>query len=201
MSTPNNIENARQSFIYDLTGIDDPTVIPIQASIGTTYKLLVDPPRFFQKQDEGITTNWKDITQNYKLESVGDGASVVKSVNQTTRTAYFRTIKAGANISISQTLDEIVINSTSGSGLVLHKQQIVLSPTDISNQYVDLSVKAVTNSCTIGLGERVMLWEGLDYSLSVVGLISRISFIGPSAFAGSTPLEANQTLYIQCSVN
>lgn len=92
------------------------------------------------------------------------------------------------------------VDSQIAAGTDYHKQAIVLSATDIANQYVDLSVQAIAQSCQIGVGQRVMLWEGLDYSVSVVGGVSRISFTGPSATGGAEELEAGQTLYIQCVI-
>jgi hypothetical protein len=92
------------------------------------------------------------------------------------------------------------VDAQISSGTDFHKQAIILSSTDISNQYVDLSVQAVAQSCQIGVGERVMLWESLDYSISVVGSVTRVSFTGPSASAGAEALVEGQTLYVQCVI-
>jgi len=92
------------------------------------------------------------------------------------------------------------VDAQISSGTDFHKQAITLSSTDISNQYVDLSVQAVPQSCQIGVGERVMLWESLDYSISVVGGVTRVSFTGPSASAGAEALVEGQTLYVQCVI-
>jgi hypothetical protein len=83
---------------------------------------------------------------------------------------------------------------------VFHKQAITLTAQDIANQYVDLSVEAIPFSCQVGVGERVMLWEGLDYAETIEGGVTRISFTGPSAANGSEELVEGQTLYIQCVI-
>jgi chaperonin cofactor prefoldin len=84
--------------------------------------------------------------------------------------------------------------------ITMHKQSIILSATDITNQYVDLSVLAIANSCIVGVGERVMLWESLVFSTSTVGGVTRLTFAGPSATGGGEALVEGQTLYIKCIV-
>ena len=83
------------------------------------------------------------------------------------------------------------------SGTNFVKQVITLSATDISNQYVDLSTEHLADSTIIGVGQRVNLYETLDYSLSVVGGVTRVSFIGPSASGGAEELVEGQVLYVQ----
>jgi hypothetical protein len=98
-----------------------------------------------------------------------------------------------------QQLDSAIQNFVSKTDY--HKEIVTLNSTDITNQYIDLSVKAAINTCQIGVGERVMLWESLDYSTALSGSVTRVSFLGPSATGGSTPLSDGQTLYIQCVID
>jgi chaperonin cofactor prefoldin len=98
------------------------------------------------------------------------------------------------------------VDAQISAGTDFHKQAITLSAGDITNQYVDLSVVALAQSCQIGVSQRVWLWEGLDYSVDLTGGaggMTRITFIpgGPSASAGAEALEAGQTLYIQCVID
>ena len=92
------------------------------------------------------------------------------------------------------------VDAQISAGTDFHKQAITLAAGDITNQYVDLSVEAIPQSCMIGVGERVMLWEGLDYTISVVDGVTRISFAGPSASAGAEALVEGQILYVQCVI-
>jgi len=92
------------------------------------------------------------------------------------------------------------VDAQISSGTDFHKQAITLSATDITNQYVDLSVQAIAQSCNIFVGERVALFESLDYSISIVGGVTRVSFSGPSASGGAEELVAGQVLYIQCVI-
>lgn len=111
-NTPNDRRNAELTYIYDLSGLIDPTVVATEGAPGTTYKLLTSPPRFFQKQDEGITTNWKDVSSDYNFVQVGTGAQVVKSVNQSTRTVEIRTFKSTTGIIITQNANDLTFSLT-----------------------------------------------------------------------------------------
>jgi hypothetical protein len=85
-----------------------------------------------------------------------------------------------------------------------HKESVALTATDITNQYLDLSIVAVDESCQIGKFNRLMIWQGFDYTISKTGGVggkTRISFIGPSATAGADALVAGNTLYIQCVID
>jgi chaperonin cofactor prefoldin len=93
------------------------------------------------------------------------------------------------------------VDAQISSGTDFHKQIITLNGTDILNQYVDLSVQAIPQSCNIGVGERVMLFEGLDYNITVVGGVTRVNFTGPSAITGLEELVEGQTLYVQCVID
>jgi hypothetical protein len=85
-----------------------------------------------------------------------------------------------------------------------HKTSVALTATDITNQYLDLSIVAVDESCQIGKFNRQMLWQGFDYTVSKTGGVggkTRISFIGPSATGGADQLLAGHTLYVQCVID
>lgn len=197
-NTANNVKNAQDTVIYGLSGTVNPTIFPVEASIGTTYKFLLSPPRYYQKQDEGTTTNWKDVTLDYTFVQVGTGEQIIKSVDNNTRTVEVRTLKAGSNVTITQNPYDLTISASGGGSTVLPiRQTIVLTPTDILNQYVDLSYEYVTDSVFIGVNNRVNLYEGLDFSCSVVGGVTRITFEGPSASGGGEPLSSDQTLFIK----
>ena len=77
------------------------------------------------------------------------------------------------------------------------KEIRVLASQDIINQYVDLNNQYLPDSLNIGVGQRVNLYEGLDYEVSIVANVTRLNFIGPSAITGDQALEVGQTLYVQ----
>jgi hypothetical protein len=58
-----------------------------------------------------------------------------------------------------------------------YKQSRVLDATDISNGYVDLARIALANSMMVSVSGTVQ-YEGEDYSLSTVGGVTRVTFIG-----------------------
>lgn len=64
------------------------------------------------------------------------------------------------------------------------KENFVLTSTDVSNGYIDLSNEAIAKSIRFYVG-RLAGFEGEDYSVSVVGGVTRITFIGSFASGGS----------------
>lgn len=111
-NTTNNVNNAKETFIYDLSGLHDPSVVATEAAPGTTYKQLTSPARFFQKQDQGTTTNWKDVSGDYTFTQVGTGAQVIKSVDQDTRIVEVRTFKSTTGIVITQNVNDLTFSLT-----------------------------------------------------------------------------------------
>jgi len=116
MSSQNDTALARYTIQYDLSGITDPTTVPVQAAPGTTYRLLREgAPKFFLKVDEGKTTNWQELSGTITGINVGTGAQVLKNI--VTNQIQLRTITGGAGVSISQSANEIQI-SFSGSSTI-----------------------------------------------------------------------------------
>jgi hypothetical protein len=89
------------------------------------------------------------------------------------------------------------VDSKIASGTNFLKQIVLLSATDISNGYIDLAAEHLPESTVIGVEQRVNLYETLDYVVSVVSSVTRVTFAGPSAIGGAEALEAGQSLYIQ----
>jgi len=89
------------------------------------------------------------------------------------------------------------VDSLVASSTVFNKEIKTLSGGDITNQYVDLATKFAANSLHIGVGARVNLYEDLDFTVSVVGPVTRVTFIGPSASAGAEALVNGDILYVK----
>lgn len=78
------------------------------------------------------------------------------------------------------------------------KENFVLSSTDISNGYIDLSNEAIVKSVRFYVG-RLAGFEGEDYELSVVGGITRITFIGSFASGGSEEMSVGDKIKVAYS--
>lgn len=89
------------------------------------------------------------------------------------------------------------VDAQISAGTTCDKQSITLSAGDISNQYVDLNEQFVPESLFVGVGQRVNLYESLDYTLSIVAGVTRLTFAGPSATGGAEALVDGDILYIQ----
>jgi len=91
------------------------------------------------------------------------------------------------------------VESQISAGTDFHKEQITLSAGDIVNQYVDLAFECLAQSVMIGVGQRVNLYEGSDYTVVVdggTGDVARVTFAGPSASAGAEALVEGDILFI-----
>lgn len=111
MGTPNSTRLAQYTVQYDLSGIDDPTLIATEAAPGSTYRLLkFGAPKFYLKVDEGKTTNWVDITSSVTGINLGTGAQILKNIvgNQ----IQLRTIKGSGGIVVTQLANEVQIAFT-----------------------------------------------------------------------------------------
>jgi hypothetical protein len=90
----------------------------------------------------------------------------------------------------------VVYNGTLASIPAWNIESHTLTSTDITNQYITLVFAANPNSLMMsveGLGQQTIV----DYNLSIVGGVTRISFAGNLATSGLTPLIAGNILYVQ----
>ena len=117
MGTANNRENAQDTIIYDQSGTIDPSVVGYEAAPGTTYRMLVEGnARLFIKQDEGFSTNWTDLGSGGEVNTasnVGTGSGLYKQ--KVGANLEFKSLKAGTNVTVTASGDEVTISSSSGA--------------------------------------------------------------------------------------
>lgn len=97
---------------------------------------------------------------------------------------------------INKTLKQAIIDQDIGAPPVCGKEDAQLSGTDISNGYIDLSVEALSGSLLV-THERQVLKEGVDYSLSIVSLVTRVTWAGDFAIGGISELVENDIVDFQ----
>ena len=97
---------------------------------------------------------------------------------------------------INKTLKQAIVDEDIGAPPVCNKEAITLSGTNISNGYVDLSFEALAESL-LTIYSRQVLIEGVDYSLSIVSLVTRVTWLGDYALGGNAELQENDNLYFQ----
>lgn len=73
---------------------------------------------------------------------------------------------------------------------------ITLTAQQVTDGYLDLSHEALSGSIHV-FCERVAILESLDYSVSSVGGVSRLTWIGPSAAGAEEEFSAGDVVYIQ----
>lgn len=78
---------------------------------------------------------------------------------------------------------------------VATEEEITLNSTDITNQYVDLANEALAPSVKVYFSG-ILQRKGVDYTLSVVSTVTRITFAGDLATAGNIELVNGDLLLV-----
>lgn len=76
------------------------------------------------------------------------------------------------------------------------KENVTLSGTNITNQYIDLSFLSDQASLMASVNG-VLQYQGSDYTLSTVGVITRFTFFGDLATGGAAALIAGDVVHVQ----
>jgi predicted nucleic acid-binding Zn-ribbon protein len=71
-----------------------------------------------------------------------------------------------------------------------------LTSTDISNGYIDLPHEAISGS-VIAFVDRLAIHETEEFTVSVVGGVTRITFVGPLVTPGNQSLDANDNVFVK----
>lgn len=121
-------------------------------------------------------------------EIVADGGTASQLPNDTK-------IWVTAN-GINKTLYQAIVDEDIGAPPVALKETLVLDATDISNGYIDLAAEALSNSVDLH-ADRVKMFETRDYTLSIVSLVTRITFANSFASGGDNELQEGDSLYVE----
>lgn len=73
---------------------------------------------------------------------------------------------------------------------------VTLTAQQVTDGYLDLSHEALSGSIHVYC-DRLAILEGLDYSVSVVGGVSRLTWIGPSAAGSEEEFSEGDVVYVQ----
>jgi len=76
------------------------------------------------------------------------------------------------------------------------RQKFDLTATDISNGYVDLAEEIIAESIHAFV-DRLAIHQGEDFTLSVVGGVTRITFAGDLVSPGQSQLDASDNIYVR----
>jgi len=99
-------------------------------------------------------------------------------------------------LGINKTLNQAIIDENIGAPPVCNKESILLDGTDISNGYVDLAFEALAENLLVIYNRQVLI-EGVDYTLSIVSLVTRVTWDGDFMLGGNAELVEGDTVYFQ----
>ena len=91
----------------------------------------------------------------------------------------------------------IKISADAIEGLKFKKDVFTLTSTNITNQYINLSRLAVADSIDVVIVGLVQQ-EGVDYTVSAVGGVTRITFANDLATGGNSALVAGDVVIVKC---
>lgn len=100
-----------------------------------------------------------------------------------------RLVQRATSVTAFNDLDFVIENET-------NIESITLGAGDITNQYVDLAFKAQPETVMLAVAG-VTQWEGVDFTMSVVGGVSRLTFAGQLATGGAAELQSGDVLRIR----
>lgn len=156
--------------------------------------------------------NTSQVAENVGFKYFTDGraqtAAVVNlmSGGETVKAPSVYSVKAyvdAADLNLQDQIDDVNAAITDIQSDVadlqakaFQKQKFVLSAGNISAGYVDLNFAVVENSLHV-FTNSLFLGQSDDYTVSVVGGVTRVTFYGDFAVGGASALEAGDSLYIQ----
>lgn len=119
------------------------------------------------------------------------------SVNVSDRVVFPAIPQASGTPSVGADLiTKTYADATYEAASLWNKEDLTLNGTDITNQYKDLAFIVVPSSLNLSVSGVVQV-EGVDYTLSTVSLVTRITFAGDLATAGAAALISGDILHAQ----
>jgi len=125
---PANTMDSQVAARFLISGTIDPTVTPTHGLKGLFYIRYVTNgitvAGVYQKQDDGLSTNWSQIADSASLSisgaNLGSGTPIYDSMTNPASLSYvmnFKTLVAGTNVTFDTTVPgEIKINAAGGGG-------------------------------------------------------------------------------------
>jgi hypothetical protein len=174
----------------------------VHASTGTDLFLISYPSSF------GPDSSGKSIgiyTDGAGLQANANGGDIVLATASTSGTGIRGKIKLDAReIDLSSKQIKNLADGTNASDAVnkgqldavvqFNKESKTVDATILSNEYVDLAFEAKANSIVMFVG-RVAMIEGFDYSVSIEGGVSRITFLAPMLVPSPEALEVGDIIH------
>lgn len=96
----------------------------------------------------------------------------------------------------SKSLAQAITDQDIGAPPTALKESLTLSAGDISAGYKDLSAEALSNSLDLH-ADRTKMFQTRDYTLSIVSLVTRITWVNDFASGGSNELVEGDILYAE----
>jgi hypothetical protein len=175
----------------------------VHASSGTDLFLISYPSSFAPDSSGksiGIYTDGAGLQEN-----VNSGNIALATANTSGTGVRGKITLDGKEIDVTSKQIKNVANATDASDAVnksqldavvqFNKETKLVDATILSNEYIDLAFEAKPNSIVMSV-DRLAMIEGLDYSVSVVGGVSRITFLSPMLVPSPEALEIDDIIHV-----
>jgi len=174
----------------------------VHASSGTDL-FLISYPSSYAPDNSGKSIGI--YTDGAGLQSNVDGGSISLATAATSGTGVRGKITLDAkeidvttkqvkNLANGTDALDAVNKSQLDAAVQFQKESKTVDSTMLSNQYVDLLFAAKANSIVMSVGRLAMV-EGFDYSVSLVGGVTRITFLAPMLIPSPEALEVGDNIH------
>lgn len=132
--------------------------------------------------------------QSHKIIGLSDGsaASDAATVGQVTSSVSSEADRATAAEGVLSSR----ITALEGVAVQFSSEKFILSATDISNGYIELAHIAVANSMNAFV-DRLAVFESDDYTLSTVGSVTRVTFVGNLVAPSEEQLSSGDVIRVK----
>lgn len=189
--------------INELTG--EVTAGPAVGSQALGGLVTKDPAGAITNSGSGVkvnllSTGGLEISSNALKVKPGDASVTVNASGVSVNLNASGAITSGVSgVAVATDNATIKISANALKGLTHKKEKFTLGASDITNQYIDLSQVAATDSIDVVVSGLVHV-ETVDYSVgytSGAGSKTRISFTGDLASGGNSPLAEGDVVVVK----
>jgi peptidoglycan hydrolase CwlO-like protein len=192
--------NQLPSYVDDVLEFADLASFPVEGELGKIY-VAVDTNKVYRWSGSNyiqITSGAVDTVNGQNGVVVLDAADIQMVSEATSVESKLVSLQGEIDAAEADIADHETRITALETSLAptWNKVKFDLTSTDISNGYIDLAHESIANSISAFV-DRLAIHESDDFTLSVVGGVTRITFAGALVSPGQSTLDANDNIYVR----